>query len=114
MSAYFATEETVVSVNTGVVALDVPDACPAGELKGVTVVVDEDVTGCEGFHVGTPTTHVQWGTNIPVSAGTQTTHANFQPGSVKLNPTATAVRLTAVGGKFTGGVIRVQAHYVPI
>jgi hypothetical protein len=89
---------------------------PAGaQLLGVTVRVTTAITGATSFSIGDGSGVDLWGASIAVALNTITTSANYTA-----NPTGTwsaaarNVVLTANGGSFTGGAVRVVAHYATL
>lgn len=90
-------------------SLDTAIACPAGALLlAASVRVTGAITGASGFDLGVPGDPARFATGLGVSAGTS--HA--APTAPQPAYAATPVRLTATGGDFTGGAVRVAIHYM--
>lgn len=89
---------------------------PAGcMLKGITTRVITAVTGATSVDTGDGTTVDQFGHHTAVALGTTTDYADHKSGFVPtLYKTAGDVVLTAVGSNFTGGNVRVTAHFEKI
>ena len=73
---------------------------------GVSVRVTEAITGATSFDVGDGTTAGKFGATLSIIAGATNIGV--------IGPTAyyalTAIRLTANGGNFTGGKVRIALH----
>ncbi|HXJ44084.1 MAG TPA: hypothetical protein VNH18_32655 [Bryobacteraceae bacterium] len=89
---------------------------PAGSLViGVTVHPTTAITSGDGatsYTVGDGTTANRWGTGIAFAANV--TLANAVTLTPAIYPTATSVVLTATGGTFNAGVVRVTVSYFTI
>lgn len=88
-------------------AVETALAIPAGAiLLGVSARVVTAVAGAAAFHLGTAADPERFGADIGTAA--EAAHA----GAVIPTPAtaATPIRLTAVGGDFAGGVVRVAVH----
>ena len=108
-----ATTTTTATVEEALVeglagpAVETALAIPAGAiLLGVSVRVITAIAGATAFHLGTAADPELFGADLGVAAGT--VHA----GPVAPAPVAAAIpiRLTAVGGDFTGGAVRIAVH----
>jgi hypothetical protein len=88
---------------------------PAGSVViGVTVRVTTTITGATSFEIGDGTDPDRWGTTIAVTSGTTTTNANTTITTVPIYAAATSVVLTANGGNFTAGAVKVTVHYISL
>ena len=88
---------------------------PAGcFLLGVTVRVTTAITGATSFSIGDGSDADRWGATIAVAAGTTTTIANFTANGFGQFTAANNVVLTANGGDFATGAVRVTAHYLDL
>lgn len=96
-------EATVTSLNNAGL-LVAPGLIPQGaRVKAVVVKVLTAFStehGLSSFHVGGMGLVDGWGNSIALSAGTETTGANFRRGDMPLAAVAENVVLTAVGGEF--------------
>jgi hypothetical protein len=91
---------------------------PAGSIViGVTIRVTTTITSGDGataFDIGDGTDDDRWGTGIALASGTATTGADFTITSVPIYSAATSVVLTATGGTFSAGAVRVTLHYLSL
>lgn len=92
---------------------------PAGSiLLGITTRVTTAITGAGGFtgsDIGDGTTQNLYGTNTAPTLNFTTGLANHAAAAVpKLGIAAGDVVFTAVGGNFTAGVVRIEAHYISL
>jgi hypothetical protein len=88
---------------------------PAGSIVfGVTVRVTTAITGATTFDVGDGTDVDRWGAAISINADTTTTASNFTITSVPIYASATSVVLTANGGNFSAGGVRVTVHFARV
>lgn len=88
---------------------------PAGSVVlGVTIRVTTAITGATSFEIGDGTDADRWGTAIAVASGTTTTNANTTITSVPIYAAATSVVLTANGGNFASGAVKITVHYIPL
>jgi hypothetical protein len=89
---------------------------PAGSIvTGVTIRVTTEITSGDGatsFQIGDGTDADRWGTGIVFTAGTTTSGSAFTITSVPIYAAATNVVLTATGGTFSAGAVRVTVHYI--
>lgn len=76
-------------------------------IYGVSCRVTSAITGAASFDVGDGTTVSRFGGSIPVTLG-QTNQGVIGPSG---NYSSTNVVLTANGSNFTGGSVRIAAHY---
>jgi hypothetical protein len=85
---------------------------PAGSLVyGVTARNNTLVTGASSYNIGDGTDADAWGDNIPLSANYVTNSTMFNTTSLPFYKAQTSVVLTANGGAFTAGTVRLVAHY---
>lgn len=95
-----------------------PGIIPAGSiLLGVTVRVTTTITGAASFDIGDGVDVDRFGAAVALPAGTTTTLVNHTGGAgdiPALFAAAGSVVLTANGGAFTGGAVRVVAHYLTL
>lgn len=91
---------------------------PAGSLViGVTARVTTLIETATSFSIGDGTDVDRWGTGIAVAEDTTTTIANFTTGTDNgpiYYPSATNVVLTAAGGNFSAGAVRLTVHYISL
>lgn len=88
-------------------------AIPAGSVVvGVVARVTTAITGATSFSIGDGTTATAFGSNIAVASGTTTTNANWTLTAIPNYPSGANIVLTANGGNFTGGVVRVTVYYM--
>jgi hypothetical protein len=108
-------QATVLSGAMSGATLTLSNLIPAGSLVvGVTVRVTTLITGATSFTIGDGTDVDKWGTGVAVAAGTTTTLANVTSTAPTIYTAATNVVLTAAGGNFTAGVVRVTVHYISL
>jgi hypothetical protein len=89
------------------------NAFPAGSIPiGVTMRVTTGVTGATGIDVGDGSDQDRWGANIAPALGTVSDNADWTDTTLKVQPAATDVVLTALGSSFTAGAVRLTAHYL--
>lgn len=72
------------------------------------------VTGATSIDVGDAYHRDRWASQGPVSAGARTSMADFTIETVPLYTRATNVMLSANGGNFTGGSIKVTCDYITL
>jgi hypothetical protein len=100
--------EEEVSALSGA-SIDTAIACPAGALLlAASARVTGAITGASGFDLGVAGDPARFATGLAGDAGTS--HAG--PAAPQPAYGATPVRLTATGGNFTGGAVRVAIHYM--
>jgi hypothetical protein len=88
---------------------------PAGRIcLGVTVRVTQAITGATSFKIGEPGDDDKWGDAIGIALNTTTTPANFTVPPPYLFAANTNVILTATGGNFTGGKVKVMCHFLAL
>jgi len=88
---------------------------PAGSyVLGVTLRVTTLITGATSFSIGDGTDATAWGTGIAVAANTTTSSTDFLITAPAFYTAATNVVLTAAGGDFSAGAVRVVVHYIRI
>ena len=107
LSATAATVEEALVEGLAGAAVETALTIPAGViLLGVSVRVVTAIAGATAFHLGTAPDPQRFGADLGLAAGTA--HA----GAVAPVPVAAAtpIRLTAVGGDFFGGAVRVAVH----
>ena len=107
LSATAATVEEALVEGLAGAAVETALTIPAGViLLGVSVRVVTAIAGATAFHLGTAPDPQRFGADLGVAAGTA--HA----GAVAPAPAAasTPIRLTAVGGDFAGGAVRLAVH----
>lgn len=86
---------------------------PAGTvLVGITTRVLTTVTGPAGFDIGDGVDVDRWGNSIAVAAGTTSNITDATTGAIEAFPVAQDVVLTSDGVDFTGGSVRVIAHFL--
>lgn len=86
---------------------------PAGVLVlAVLIRVTTAVTGATDFDVGDGTDVDKWGAAIAIALGTTTDGEDFTALTPTFYTGATNVVLTANGGAFAGGVVKVTAFYI--
>jgi len=78
---------------------------------GVNTKVLETVTGATSFNVGYAGTPAAWSSNVGVAAGTRSPGAPYSPVTFTWGGPV-AVLLTAVGGNFTSGTVRLAIHCI--
>jgi hypothetical protein len=108
---FAANMELLADVSSGAVTTDL---LPAGcILLGLSTYVTDTITGSgvTGYTVGDGSDPDRWGEAAAVSIGTTTTIADWTAVGIVLT-SALDVTITAVGGTFTAGAVRVVAHYV--
>lgn len=93
---------------------------PAGVIvMGVTYRINTDITGVTGFQIGDTTTATRFcATQSTLTSGTTGTCLGAMFGNVTTTAagptqaTVDKVKVTAVGGTFSAGVIRIVVHYI--
>lgn len=91
------------------------DLIPANALVfGVTARVTTLITGATSFDIGDEATPDKWGKDVDVAATTTTTLANATIVTPTIYTVAQDVILTARGGDFTAGAVRVTVHYLTL
>ena len=78
---------------------------------GVTALVLSEVTGAASWDLGVAGAEDRYGNTIATSAGGTLNGVSGQPVAYYAD---TALRLTANGGAFTGGVVRLAIHYLSL
>ncbi len=79
---------------------------------GVTTVVTVLLTGATGFDVGDGSDQDRWGANIAPAFGTESDNTDWTIGTIEAFPSGSDITLTALGGNFTAGSVRVTTHYL--
>lgn len=79
-------------------------------LLGVTCLVTQEVTGPTSFAVGVDGDLQRFGNGIGTGVNSQL-NAAVTPAAY---PSDTAIRITATGGDFTGGIIQIAAHILKL
>ena len=103
--------ELLANVSTGAVTTGlIPDGCM---LVGLSTYVTGTITGASvtGYTVGDGSDPDRWGAVTGTAIGTKTTIADWTAAGIIITAAAD-VTITAVGGTFTAGAIRVVAHYI--
>lgn len=91
----------------------VPGIVPPGAvLVGLSVEVITAIAGATGFDVGDGSDQDRWGANIPVALNAVSDATDWTIGTIEAFPSGAGVTLTALGGNFTAGTVRVTAYYV--
>lgn len=103
----FCVEEelTLLSGATATTTITFPNQCL---ILGASVRVTEAITGATSFDCGDGSTANRFGGSLGVSLGS-TNQGTIGPAG---NYSNTPVTLTANGGNFTGGSVRVALHYM--
>ena len=102
--------EQTVTLSSGT-TVTAPTQIPAGSLVlGVGMRVLTAITGPTSFEIGVAGTLNQFGSGLPLTAG------SVNQGMIGPDPfySATSLVITAAGGSFTGGQIRLSIHYLVI
>jgi len=98
---------TLALAATSDTAIQIPDRAI---VFGVTVRVQTAITGATSYNCGIAGEASKYGGSLGIAAGSNNIGVT--------GPTAfyanTPIRFTAVGGNFTGGVIRVAIHYLTL
>ena len=79
-------------------------------IVGASVRVTQAVRGAKSFSVGDGTSSTRYGSALGITRGS-TNQGTVMPTG---NYTSTPVIVTAAGGSFTGGTVRVAIHYMLI
>lgn len=88
-------------------------AIPAGSIVvGVSTRVTTAITGATSFSIGDGTTAGAFGSAIAVASGTTTTNANWTISNAPVYAAGANIVLTANGGVFLSGVVRVTVSYI--
>ncbi len=94
---------------------DVAGAIPAGAIVvGTSARVTTTITGCTTWDFGIAGATTRYGTGLALTSGTTVDNTAWLAGGSALSyPSATAIRLSAIGGaaSFTAGVVRVCVLY---
>ncbi len=98
-------ELTGLSGATKVSTIAFPNQCI---VLGVSVRVITTITGATSFNCGDGTTPNRFGGSLGVAAGS-TNRGLVNPAG---NYASTTVTLTASGGNFSGGAVRIALHYI--
>lgn len=103
----FCVEEELTSLSgaTATTTIAFPNQCL---ILGASVRVTEAITGATSFDAGDGSTADRFGGSLSVSLGS-TNQGTISPAG---NYSSTSVTLTANGGNFTGGSVRVALHYM--
>ncbi|MGK2872448.1 MAG: DUF2793 domain-containing protein [Alphaproteobacteria bacterium] len=98
---------TLALAATSDTAIQIPDRAI---VFGVTVRVQTAITGAASYNCGIAGETSKYGGSLGIAAGSSNSGVT--------GPTAfyanTPIRFTAVGGNFTGGVVRVAIHYLTL
>lgn len=98
-----------------VASVTLTNLIPAGVLVlGVTTRVTTAITGATSFQVGDGTDTDKWGATVNIALNTTSDGADFTALTPTFYPATTSVVLTANGGNFTAGNIRVAVHYIDL
>jgi hypothetical protein len=82
---------------------------------GVTREVLTAISGSTGMDVGDPDHTIRWGENLPIMPlGQATDLKDFRISTIPLYGRATDVIVTARGGNFTGGSVRLIVYYTTL
>jgi hypothetical protein len=85
---------------------------PAGSIPvGIGTKVETAITGATGYDVGDGSDVDRWGANIAVALDTISDNQDWTAQGITNFNSAGDVVLTAVGGSFTAGAVRVTVHY---
>lgn len=79
--------------------------------RGCVARVVTTITGATSWDLGDGTDVDRWGAAVALSAGTVTTEANFTAAPNGWSSSAISPTLTANGGNFTGGAVRLTVFY---
>jgi hypothetical protein len=82
---------------------------------GLTCKVEEAVTGdgaFTGFDIGDGVDQDRFGANLNPGLGQIHDGRDWTDVAIKMETTAKSIRLTAIGGSFTGGIVRLTLHYI--
>ena len=110
----FRTVETLLSATPGATATAV-GLIPSGSfIFGVTARVNTTVTGASSFNIGDGQDQNAWGTNVLAASGTTTSSNNFSITAPAFYQLTTPVVLTANGGNFTAGAVRLAVHLIQL
>jgi len=86
---------------------------PSGAVvTGVTTRVTTAITGATTYQVGDGVDPNRWGDSLSPLLGQFSDGSDWTDQSIENFPAATDVVLTAVGGNFTAGSVRVSVHYM--
>jgi hypothetical protein len=86
---------------------------PAGAIPvGISTKVETEITGATGYDVGDGSDVDRWGAAIGVAVDSSSGNEDWTDQTIANLPTAGDVVLTAVGGSFTAGAVRVRAEYL--
>jgi hypothetical protein len=81
---------------------------------GVTCRVTTLITGATSFDIGDGATADKFGNNVAVALGTTSNLANGTATTPTIYPTSTDIVLTANGGNFTAGEVRLTVFYIKL
>lgn len=109
----FKTVETELTDLSGA-SVTATNLIPAGSVVlGVTTRVTTAITGATGYDVG-DSDQDRWGANIGISLDTTSDNTDWTDGLLLCYPVTTSVVLTAIGGNFTAGSVRISIYYIEI
>lgn len=99
-------DHTIAAGSTNDTAFAIPDRAI---VLGVTGRVLEAITGASSWNLGVAADTTRYGNGIGAGAGSTVVGPSGTPVTYW---GATALRLSSVGGSFTGGKVRLAVHYV--
>lgn len=108
----FRTDETELTLSGA--STSWTSSIPLGvEVVGVTTRVTEAITGAgvTGYDVGENADANHWGSITGITVGTQSKMSNFTDRTRYITTAIRDIIITAVGGTFTGGKIRISVFY---
>jgi hypothetical protein len=100
-------EELVLSGASVTSTIGFPDQC---RVIGVSSRTVEEITGATSYRVGDAASDSKFGSSLGTAAGS----TNQGTGDNRDNYTFTPVIVTAEGGNFSSGVVRIAIHYLQI
>lgn len=80
-------------------------------LRGAVARVTTAITGAASFEIGDGTDVDRYGTAVAIALGTTTSSSNFTADPESYSSSAREITLTANGGNFTGGAVRLVVWY---
>lgn len=84
---------------------------PEGLILGVTGRVTTLITGATSFHVGDSSDPQMFASNIAVALNTIFDYSDTNLGTAKPYRADEPLVLTAVGGNFTAGAVKIRVYY---
>ncbi|MEM9754990.1 MAG: DUF2793 domain-containing protein [Pseudomonadota bacterium] len=103
-----ASAETDLTLSAGPSATTAPIIPERALVFGVTGVVTAPITGATAWRVGVASDDARFGSGIGLATGAWVTG----PANPIPYWSATALQVTAEGGDFTGGAVRLAVHYM--